>query len=183
MDIGEKIKAIRKEKRISQAEIAKLLNVTQATYSHLENRSSKLTYEQIEKIAEALGVSVKYLLFGEDEHLVKLTRNKDAELENKIKDLEKELEFLNMKMKKEEVLAEVYFNFFKNISKEEKNKAFNEMPKEIKAIFFTLIGVELIDWITKDNKDNNSVKGKISKKAPDIDKSELPDDLDDYEKK
>lgn len=85
MDIGEKIKAIRKEKRVSQAEIAKLLNVTQATYSHLENRGSKLTLEQIEKIAKALDVSL-FELLGDD---VYIEPNKYETLNKEIEDLKK----------------------------------------------------------------------------------------------
>lgn len=176
--IKERIKSLRMAKSIKQSDFAKMINISQGAYSNIEGGDTELSIERLEKIAEALGVSVKYLLFGEEEY-------QENSNEEKIKNLERELEFLKMKMQKEEVLAKVYFNFFNNISNEEKKKAFNKMPKEIKAIFFTLIGVELIDWITKSNKDNNSdsAKGKSSKKVSNIDKSELPDDLDDYEKK
>lgn len=67
MDIGKNIKAIREAKRIKQVEVAELLEVDNSYYAKLEKRGNKLTVEQLEKIAVALGVSIKELLFGEKE--------------------------------------------------------------------------------------------------------------------
>lgn len=68
MDISERIKAIRKEKKITQSEIAERIGLKhQSNYARLENRGNKLSYEEIQKFASALGVSVQYLLFGEEQ--------------------------------------------------------------------------------------------------------------------
>jgi transcriptional regulator with XRE-family HTH domain len=80
MSLSETIKAIRKEKRISQVEVADLLGMEKANYHRLENRGEKLTIEQLEKIAEALGVSAKELLFGEKQVNNNDERVKELEL-------------------------------------------------------------------------------------------------------
>lgn len=67
MDLSRAIESIRKEKRISKAEMAKMLDMDPSNYSRLEGRSDKLTIEQTSQIANALGVTLVDLLsWGED---------------------------------------------------------------------------------------------------------------------
>lgn len=62
--IGERIRQVRKERRMTQVELSKLANVSQTTLSQLEggrNDSSK----ELPSIAKALGVDVYWLQTGE----------------------------------------------------------------------------------------------------------------------
>ncbi|PWK28958.1 helix-turn-helix protein [Arcicella aurantiaca] len=62
MNIENRIKQIRESKRIKQIEIADALNMDNSQYAKLEKRGKKLSLEQIELIANALGVSVTELI-------------------------------------------------------------------------------------------------------------------------
>ncbi|WP_298352831.1 helix-turn-helix domain-containing protein [Runella sp.] len=83
MDISSKIKAIREAKKIKQIDIANTLDLDPSYYFRLEKRGDKLTLEQLEKIAGALDVSVKELLFGEKQVNNNEERVKELEEENK----------------------------------------------------------------------------------------------------
>ena len=58
MDLSKNIKTIREKLKMKQSEIAKKLEMEPPNYSRLESRGNKLTFEQLEQIASALGVSV-----------------------------------------------------------------------------------------------------------------------------
>lgn len=92
MDISKKIKEIRESKSLKQSEMADILGIEQTNYSRFERRGKKLTIEQLEQIASALGVSIKEILFDEKSDI------SDIELEKwqtKTSLLEKELELKN----------------------------------------------------------------------------------------
>lgn len=90
MDIAHNIKSIRESKKVSQAEMARKLDLDPAAYFRIEKRGDKLSIEQLKNIAEALGVSVIELLTGEpqttqDSQLVKGLESRVDELENIVK--------------------------------------------------------------------------------------------------
>lgn len=62
MTVGEKIKAIRKEKGLSQKEVAEKLGVSQANYSQYEICKRNAKIETLERIANALEVPVENLI-------------------------------------------------------------------------------------------------------------------------
>ena len=78
MTIGENIKRVRKEKGLTQKELAKKLNVSEPMISQYESKET-LKLETLRKIAMALGVSTFDLLDSK-------------ELENEFEKLENELE-------------------------------------------------------------------------------------------
>ena len=61
MTIGENIKRVRKEKGLTQKELAKKLNVSEPMISQYESKET-LKLETLRKIAMALGVSTFDLL-------------------------------------------------------------------------------------------------------------------------
>ena len=67
-NIGDNIKKIRKQKGISQKELAKALNISQAAVSQFEKGSTSLRLGTIQKIAAALGVPYLYLIDIHDEN-------------------------------------------------------------------------------------------------------------------
>lgn len=70
--IGEAIKKIRKEKGLSQLELANLIDSSQSHIANIEAGRRRISYETLEKIAQALGVSVAQLLTTPKEKREKL---------------------------------------------------------------------------------------------------------------
>ena len=64
MNIGERIMALRKEKNISQTELAKRLNVSRQAVSKWEQGTSSPDTERLIQLAEILGTEVEYLATG-----------------------------------------------------------------------------------------------------------------------
>ncbi len=62
MLLAKRIKAIRKMKKISQADVADKCDISTSAYGQIERRAGKCTFETLHKIANALGVSVSYLV-------------------------------------------------------------------------------------------------------------------------
>ena len=61
MNIGERIKRYRKEKRMTQEEVADRAGVTAVSVSRWENGARDPTFRDVEKIAAALGVTMEEL--------------------------------------------------------------------------------------------------------------------------
>lgn len=60
--VGDNIKALRKEKRISQKDMAAILKIPYSTYSNYENNNREPSAEILNRIAKALNVDLSYLL-------------------------------------------------------------------------------------------------------------------------
>lgn len=63
--IGSRLRRLRQEKSITQAQLAKLIGVRQSHISKIENNRSSVSIETLEKIANALGVSPGRLIDGD----------------------------------------------------------------------------------------------------------------------
>lgn len=70
--VFKNIRAIREDNDIKQKEVAKILNVSQNTYSQYENGVIALTAEVLIKLSDFYDVSIDYLLDRTD----KKERNK-----------------------------------------------------------------------------------------------------------
>ena len=62
--MGNSISKLRKEKKMTQSELAKLIGVTQETISKLENGKRNLDINTAQKIAIAFEVSLDELFHG-----------------------------------------------------------------------------------------------------------------------
>ena len=60
--LNEKIKELRKAKRVSQVEMASALGLTKQCVSNWENDNIQPTIEKLVKIADYFGVTTDYLL-------------------------------------------------------------------------------------------------------------------------
>ena len=60
--MGETLKKLRKEKNLSQTEIAKILGIPQKTYSDYETDKSNPKVETLIKLADFYKTSTDYLL-------------------------------------------------------------------------------------------------------------------------
>ena len=64
--MDNRLKLLRKEKGLTQAEVAKVLNTNQSQYGKYENGKTNLSIENAKKLAEYFEVSVPYLLGIDD---------------------------------------------------------------------------------------------------------------------
>lgn len=64
MNIGDTIKKIRKERKITQSELARKMSISQSYLSDIENGRKNLGMATVGKLAEKLGVSPTYLISG-----------------------------------------------------------------------------------------------------------------------
>ena len=65
--LGENITRIRKSKNISQGELAEKIGVDRSSISHYESGSKSPSITNLEKIAEALNVSIDELLISKEQ--------------------------------------------------------------------------------------------------------------------
>lgn len=63
VQIGNKIRKLRSEKGFTQKEMASLTGIPHSTYSNYENNNREPSSEQLEKIANVLGISLEDLIF------------------------------------------------------------------------------------------------------------------------
>jgi transcriptional regulator with XRE-family HTH domain len=145
MDISNKIEQIRKAKRIKQIEISNALEMNNSYYARLEKRGNKLTIEQVEKIAGALGVSVAELL-GLDISAKVEQVNNASEKDRDIEDLKKRVLELEDRVKDKEGLR---LNLEKDLEHTNNNLATwiysytHGLVEELKAPLFTSRGNDL----------------------------------------
>ncbi len=108
MEIGEKIKKLRTEKKLSQKDLALKIGVTQQNVAYFESKGNTITIENAFKIATALEVSIKSLLFDdidytdvpnskEVENLLIAKDKEIADLNSKIFVRDKDIEILTLK--------------------------------------------------------------------------------------
>jgi transcriptional regulator with XRE-family HTH domain len=65
MNIGDKIKAVREAKNLSQKEISNMVQMDQSQYSKIENGKTDPTTNTLEKIAKALGIELSELFISD----------------------------------------------------------------------------------------------------------------------
>lgn len=68
---GDRIRALRKERDITQAELASVLNVESHYISRIERGMSGCSIEVIIVLSKVLGVSIDYLVVGKEYSSVK----------------------------------------------------------------------------------------------------------------
>ncbi len=98
--VSQRIKEIRAQKGIPQAEMAKALDLDRSNYHRIENRGEKLSVEVLDRIARTLDVPLELLITGktrddlraEEQELISL-RQRVADLEEQLRDKQKLMEF------------------------------------------------------------------------------------------
>ena len=84
MTLGQKITKIRKEKKLSQIDIAKYVGVSRDAISKYERDDIIPSVENAKKIAEVLSISLDYLVSQEDKLEVV-----DADMLNRMKEVQR----------------------------------------------------------------------------------------------
>lgn len=65
VEIGKRIRKIRKEQRLTQEEAAEKCDITAAYYGNVERGDKKMSVETLVKISKGMDISIDYLLFGD----------------------------------------------------------------------------------------------------------------------
>ncbi len=80
MTFGERLALVRKRKKLSQADIGKMVRINGDAYGRYERNEVRPTIEMALKIAKALEVSLDYLTGNSDIQLDKATLNRVQEI-------------------------------------------------------------------------------------------------------
>lgn len=80
--LGDRIREIRMAKRMSQVELAKILDVTKQSVSNWENENIQPSIEMLSKIADALSVTTDYLLARQDKRYLDVTGLSETLIQN-----------------------------------------------------------------------------------------------------
>lgn len=80
MNLSDKIKLLRVAKNISKSEMSRILNIDPSNYGRYEKIGHNWTILQVEKVADALGLSVVDILTGEEVIEKPVEKNKANEL-------------------------------------------------------------------------------------------------------
>ena len=62
MDYRERLRALREDRDLSQAQVAEVINKSQQGYSHIENGRAELKIEDIKTLCKFYEVSADYLI-------------------------------------------------------------------------------------------------------------------------
>ena len=93
LEIGKRIKIIRKNLGLSQREFAERINMKTQYLSNVENGISGLTIEKVKQICNVTNVSTDYIIFGIDS--LPLNTFKKAFSEYTDEDINKSFRLLN----------------------------------------------------------------------------------------
>ena len=85
MNIGEKLYELRKEKHLSQEEVAEKLDVTRQTISKWETNQSTPDFDKIRPLCELYGITADELLTGERKEITNQPENKQNVKEKRAK--------------------------------------------------------------------------------------------------
>ncbi len=80
--LGDKIREIRLAKKISQVELAKILDVTKQSVSNWENENIQPSIEMLSKIADVFNVSTDFLLSRDDRRYLDVTGVSEKSIQN-----------------------------------------------------------------------------------------------------
>ena len=127
--LGKRIRLLRKEKKLTQEEMGKFLNMGKSTVSQYESDISRPDYETLQKITDLFNVSVDYILGRTD------IRNYDMSNEKQIVS-EKEA---SCSADEEKQVSSTFFRIFKEAEK--KGISIDDMK----------IAIEFIEMMKKKN--------------------------------
>lgn len=82
MDFGLRLKTLRTEKNLTQAQVAKRVNLTASTISAYENNTKSPTIDTLAGLAMLFGVTADYLLGLEKRRMVFIDDLTDRQVES-----------------------------------------------------------------------------------------------------
>lgn len=88
MSVGERIKDLRRHKKLTQTELAELVDLTYIQVGRYETQKSNPSSEVLQKLAQALDTTTDYLMNGSQDEVV-AAQLTDKELLKQFKEVEK----------------------------------------------------------------------------------------------
>lgn len=76
MRLANRIREIRELSKLTQAEVAYRIGISPSAYGQIERKAGKSTFETLEKVAEAIGVSIAFLVDVDKTSLMENEKNK-----------------------------------------------------------------------------------------------------------
>ncbi len=73
-NLGERLRYLREQRKLTQAELAKMSKISQATIAHIEKQTKDPSVETLRKISEALDIHVATLFTTNDVFVFDLKR-------------------------------------------------------------------------------------------------------------
>lgn len=77
-----RLKELRKKRKLSQQELADLLNISRESISKYEKGEQEATYQTLKRIAKIFNVSIDYLLDTTDDNLIVISKEDLIKLKN-----------------------------------------------------------------------------------------------------
>jgi len=65
-NVSQRLKDLRKEAKLTQADVAKFLNISESAYGYYEQGRNEISIGSVQKLAEKYDVSVAYILCETD---------------------------------------------------------------------------------------------------------------------
>lgn len=78
MLLAKRIRKIREAKDLTQEYVANLCNISQSAYSQMERKAGSCSFHTLEKVAQALGVSVPFLVDVENPEFIEKKDKKEV---------------------------------------------------------------------------------------------------------
>lgn len=159
IQIGSTIKKIRKDRHISQKEMAEKLEIPYSTYSNYENNNREPKIETIEKIAKILDVPLAQLV-GYEYYVTKKAQESCDILREAAKEITPSLIKLSKKIKKVDDIVTTFLNDPLIVNEINLDFDYNsltskELHKIEQSIFFA-IQLKINEIINDRNSDNNA---------------------------
>ncbi|MFJ5565251.1 helix-turn-helix domain-containing protein [Lysinibacillus xylanilyticus] len=66
-NVPQRLRELRKEAKLTQADVAKFLNISESAYGYYEQGRNEISIGSVQKLAEKYNVSVSYILCETDE--------------------------------------------------------------------------------------------------------------------
>ena len=89
-EIGQRIRVLRKEKRLSQLELANKLNTNVDHLSRIENGNKGMSLDLLTEFSKYFSVSTDYILFGNNQNTEEI-KEMIAIIQSKLKEIERKL--------------------------------------------------------------------------------------------
>lgn len=143
MDISANIKAARTAKGVSQAELSRRLDLDPSSYHRLENRGKKLSFEQLESIANALDISLIALLtWGEEKELGNTVLQKEiVNLREENEELQRLVDLQNELNQMRKLSAKRYYDdYIKIVKMAEDNPSPDFQAVRLMVEFIAILG-------------------------------------------
>lgn len=107
--LGRRLKQLRKEKKLSQEGLAKVLQISRATYAQYEIDRRIPEYGTLEKLADFYGVSLDYLVGRSDERSIVASPVEEEKVDPDKIIAEKLLSYLHSGLTNEEIRKRMDF--------------------------------------------------------------------------